>query len=346
MNQEQATSLLRLAEEVEGMHGRDEAAGFDRLEAQHEDLLAALSWFLEHGEPEQALRLGAALYSFWHTRGYAQEGREWLRKILAVPGAPSSVQAKALHRAGMLAFRGDDPAGARAFFDQGLEMARRLGDQQQTAAILLGLGRLVGLRQGDYAAGHRFVDESQKIARLIGDQRLEGSAIHCLAALARLEGDYTRAVSLYMDSLNLCREVGDAGGLTVEQLNLGFMTLKKNDIDAAREWFTDSLRSAHERKDSYVIAPNLLGLADVAARSGDPDRAARLLGSAESVLEKAALVWDPDDRLEYDRIVEAIRDELGSDRMNARVTEGRAMRADDAIASALATAAGAQPSER
>jgi tetratricopeptide (TPR) repeat protein len=175
---------------------------------------------------------------------------------------------------------------------------------------------------------------------------LERTAIHCLAALARLEGDYARAVTFYTDSLNICRELDDAGGVTVEQLNLGFMTLKQNDIDAAREFFAESLRSAQERKDSYVIAPNLLGLADVAARSGDLDHAARLLGSAESVLEKAGLVWDPDDRLEYDRIVKAISDELGTDRMTVMVAEGRTTSADEAIASALATVTGAQYSGR
>jgi hypothetical protein len=153
-------------------------------------------------------------------------------------------------------------------------------------------------------------------------------------------------VTFYTDSLNICRELDDAGGVTVEQLNLGFMTLKQNDIDAAREFFAESLRSAQERKDSYVIAPNLLGLADVAARSGDLDHAARLLGSAESVLEKAGLVWDPDDRLEYDRIVKAISDELGTDRMTVMVAEGRTTSADEAIASALATVTGAQYSGR
>ncbi len=336
MDEERATSLLLLAEQAEGeLKSTDAVAWLDRLEGEHEPLLAALSWFLEHGQFEKALRLSSALYSFWHTRGYLQEGREWFQKLLATPGGSAPIRAKVLHRAGMLAFRAGDQPAARALFEKALPIARGLGDKRQIAATLLGLGRLVALRQGDYAAGHHLFDEGLTIARELGDRRAEGSAIHCLAALARLEGDQERAVTLYTQSLFLHRELGDKQFVATEQLNLGFMTYHKGDTDTAARLFAESLRSSRERGDKYVMPPNLVGLAGVAMKSGDPVRAAHLLGSASALLESAGLVFDPDDQLEYDRIAGAVRAKLGGDKMNAMLTEGRAMKVEQAIGYAL-----------
>lgn len=333
LNEERATSLLLLAEQVEG--GADVAARLDRLEAEHEHLLVALSWFLEHGKAEQALRLGAALYSFWHTRGYLQEGREWLQRLLAAPGGSASIRARALHRAGMLAFRAGDAAAARALFEESLKIARQLGDKQQVASTLAGLGRVVALRLGDYGAGHRLFEESLILARDLGDKQAEGRAIHCLAALARLEGDRERATALYERSLSLHRELGDKQTVAVEQLNLGFMTYHRGDIGTAGGLFAESLRSSYERGDMYVIPPCLVGFAGVALKAGDSARAARMLGAADALLKNAGLVLDPDDRVEYDRIASAVRAELGDEAMNAMWTKGSAMNSEQAIGYAL-----------
>ena len=336
MDEERATSLLLLSEQAEGqLKSPDAVAWLDRLEEEHERLLSALSWFLEHGQFEKAFRLSSALYSFWHTRGYLQEGREWFQKLLATSGGSAPIRAKVLHRAGMLAFRAGDQPAARALFDEGLRVARELGDKRQIAVTLLGLGRLLALRQGDYTAGHRLFNEGLMIARELGDRRSEGSAIHCLAALARLEDNKERAVALYTESLSLHRELGDKQFVAVEQLNLGFMTYHRGDTNTAARLFVESLRSSYERGDKYVMPPNLVGLAGVAIKSGDPVRAAHLLGSAGALLESAGLVFDPDDQLEYDRIAGAVRAKLGGDKMNALLAEGRAMKVEQAIVYAL-----------
>ena len=53
---------------------------------------------------EAALRLGGALWRFWHMRGYLAEGRRWLERALAgADGVAPAVRAKALTGAGVLA---------------------------------------------------------------------------------------------------------------------------------------------------------------------------------------------------------------------------------------------------
>ena len=50
-------------------------------EAEHDNLRAALSWTLEQREAEPA-RLAGALWRFWITRGYYEEGRRWFEGAL------------------------------------------------------------------------------------------------------------------------------------------------------------------------------------------------------------------------------------------------------------------------
>ena len=78
-----AEYFLALAEEAEPMlWGAEDAAWLDRLEQEHDNMRAALSWAIEHEEATLALRVGGALRWFWYMEGYYGEGRRWLEAAL------------------------------------------------------------------------------------------------------------------------------------------------------------------------------------------------------------------------------------------------------------------------
>ena len=93
-----AEYFLTLAEEAyPELRGPDQLEWLERLEAEHDNMRAALSWALERKEAEVALRLGGALWWFWSVRGYHSEGRRWLEAALAIEGRGSpEVRAMAL----------------------------------------------------------------------------------------------------------------------------------------------------------------------------------------------------------------------------------------------------------
>src|SRR5215211_5247743 len=100
-----AQYFLTLAEEAyPELKGANQLEWLERLEAEHDNMRAALSWASERKEAEVALRLGGALWRFWSVRGYYSEGRRWLQEALSMDGrgSPGS-RAMALAGAGSLA---------------------------------------------------------------------------------------------------------------------------------------------------------------------------------------------------------------------------------------------------
>jgi predicted ATPase/DNA-binding SARP family transcriptional activator len=66
-----------------------------QLDADHDNLRAALSWALRN-DHEQALLLGVSLWRYWLARGHFVEGTDWLERILQVAVTPSRPRARAL----------------------------------------------------------------------------------------------------------------------------------------------------------------------------------------------------------------------------------------------------------
>jgi predicted ATPase len=80
-----ASFFLALAEEADpGLEGARQAAWLDRLDTEHDNIMATLSWSLERGgDTELALRMGAALGDFWYLRGIPGKGGAAPRRLRA-----------------------------------------------------------------------------------------------------------------------------------------------------------------------------------------------------------------------------------------------------------------------
>jgi non-specific serine/threonine protein kinase len=99
--------FLAFAEEAEAqLTGSEQAAWYERLEMEHDNLRAALAWCQEaSGGAAAGLRMVGALGRFWEVRGHTAEGRALTASMLSRPGAEprTKARAKALHTAGWMA---------------------------------------------------------------------------------------------------------------------------------------------------------------------------------------------------------------------------------------------------
>src|SRR6266536_3474864 len=207
---------------------------FDRLEAEHDNIRAALGDALEHGRADVALRLGGSVWLFWLTRGYWSEGRRWLESALAASmESDPRLRFDALWGAGLLAVWQGDLERGRAAADELLALAAET-DSSRARAIGVHIAGLVATKRGDWDHAAQLHAESAQLARELGDSWLLSIAVNNLGDVALNRGEYERALELFEESLSIGREQQDQDLLARAFTNLGLTPLMLGDIERAR----------------------------------------------------------------------------------------------------------------
>jgi predicted ATPase/DNA-binding SARP family transcriptional activator len=271
LRRQHAQFFLRLAQEVSSMvRGPEARVGLDRLEKEHDNLWAAVDWFIEVQEAEAGFQLGVILARFWSSRGYLTEARERLAALLALPQAgDTSARAEALTRAGSIAYLQGDYAQAEPLIQQGLTIARAMGDSSGICAALHYLAD-VAVARNDNGAARAYHQEKVEIARAAGDWSGVAGSLIGLGGAAYREGDLDTAQSFYEESLALCRRNdGSSFGLTNPLNCLGCVARDRGDYAAARELFEQALAIGREIDNKIIITTSLYNLGTVAQREGN-----------------------------------------------------------------------------
>jgi len=237
---------LRLAEEAEPeLKGPHQAAWFERLERELDNLRAALNWLLERGEArersEMALRLGASLWYFWTVRSHAHEGGTFLQRALErSEGCAPSVRAKALLAAGdLVGYLGDIDRG-EALCQQGLALFRESGDVAGVGTALYYLGAIETWKTNLAAARSR-LEASLSLLQEVGDKHIMAWTLHFLAAVDSDQGHYLKGRSQAEAGLLLFRELGDTLGIAHSLQNMAENFLSEGDAVKAHPLLEESL---------------------------------------------------------------------------------------------------------
>jgi predicted ATPase/class 3 adenylate cyclase/DNA-binding CsgD family transcriptional regulator len=276
LSRRHAEYYLGLAEQAATkLQGAEQGAWLRRLEADHDNLRAALEW-CQQAEPELALRLACALWRFWEMHSHMSAGRAWLRDTLAAnSGAPAALRARAHHGAGMLAFmQGDYSAAAMA-----LEVAHavfiELGDREGLASVACSMG-IVAWFQGDQAAALAQLMYSVELYRAIVHTWGTADALHYLGHVVLEQGDTARASEIFAESLELFRITGDQRNIALPLKDLGLIASQQGDYVTARARYEESLALSRAVEDSWHSGDTLQRLGDLARLEGDYTQAAAL----------------------------------------------------------------------
>ena len=343
---------LALRFEVE-WRGPDQVAWFARLEREHDNLRAALTWSLAMAgagdsasvSPVDAgLRLGGALWHFWEVRGYLSEGRSWLAGLLALPtpGQDTPARAKALDGAGHLAVLQGDQAVGVPLLLQSLALCRALADKRGSAQALHSLG-LAAQYQGDHASAMARHQESLVLAREVDDRVGIYLAIYNLAVVAQEHGDYARAVALHEESLVLKRAQGDPWSIAFSLQNLGLLAWRQEQVERAVALLQQSLRLRWALQGEVGIAMCLEVLAEIAATRGQAERSARLRGAAEAMLETTGVTLMRGLVTRFAPEETVARTSLDPEVYARALGQGRAMLTEQAVEYALASDTSPEP---
>ncbi len=275
--------FLALAEEAEPrLWGPEDAAWLARLEREHDNMRAALSWTVEHEEAELALRLGGALRWFWYMEGYYSEGRRWLEVALGKDwGTAAQARAEALEGVGWLAWGQGDLDGAHAAAEEGLKLSTEAGLGDVVVANFQNvLGEAVVRQRGDYERAEDLLEESLALHRKARDNRGVAWSLGNLANVSSDRGNYERAKELYEEGLSLSRELGGAELLGAYLISLGYEFLLEGNPEKATALNEEAVVLYRKRRHGGRLQIALDNLGWAALVRGDLGRAEALHGES------------------------------------------------------------------
>jgi predicted ATPase/DNA-binding SARP family transcriptional activator len=273
--------FLKLAEEAEPMlRCGDQLHWLARLDVEHDNLRAALHWAFGSGSWEEGLRLAGSLARFWYLRGYWNEGREWLKLLLAqspsespLPNPMARARARALAGAGWLA---DADGSEIPLYTESLALSRQVGDEWGEAYALRGVVVVnTNVDHLEHAEAH--LQPSLALFRKLKDEWGIGLALFSLGWIAMNYDQVEEATARWAEALRHFRNCGDRWGISVALGALGYVARLQGNYAQAGALTHDSLALFRELGDKAGVSYSLIRLGNLAWRRGDYAEAIALL---------------------------------------------------------------------
>ncbi|MGE5377158.1 MAG: ATP-binding protein, partial [Bacteroidota bacterium] len=328
--------FLMYAEKAEPhIFSTDQRAWANRLEMEHDNLRAALSWSLESDHANEGLQIAGALAWFWHNNGHLSEGSRWFEKLLTSDhGVRGAERAKALRVSSMISRYMGDYVRAETLADSSIKLYREIGDNQGVGLALIDLGDSLRLK-GKREEAIELLQESLSLLQSTGERWGIAYAQVILGDAWFRLGDIERAATQWEASLRLTRDLGDYSLMAWSLGGLADVARLRREYNRAIEMLKKALNTYRElgNKSQPPFTLEALGLA--AAALGKSQHAARLWGAAaswrEAINEPLPLTFQED----YAESIAQARTQLGEEVYASAWSEGHAMSPEQAIALAL-----------
>jgi predicted ATPase/DNA-binding response OmpR family regulator len=298
----QAKWLVRL------VHGLDDQ--LTGLEGEQGNLRVALDALLE-AEPEEALRLSAAVWPFWLRRIELPEARHWLGESLERAHGDSPERLRALLGHAAIEFRSGDAGFGLAKVEEALSLARRLGDPAlEWQAFHFRAAVEIVDDAGVRAASH--YRPALAFAREHGLAAAEAVSAYSLGAAAWVAGDAVEAERLCAESFELFGVLVDSEEPVPALVNVAAMIRPDPNAPGLRLAFEETLLPFADISCRVAAGYVLINWANVVRSAGDDGRARVLLEDGLAHFERSG-----SDQGRADAWARLANLELSEDRLDA-----------------------------
>ena len=309
----------------------------ERIEAEHNNIRAAIGWYREHNPPA-ALRMAAAMTAFWSLRGHHTEGRQRLDELLALVAELSLARVSALNGAAWLAIDQGDYVHSAGLLSESIGLGRALGDTvgEAIATVYLGRCRLSSL---DTAAGAPDVQRAVALASQTGDGPATTLVMFYSGIVALLSAQPEAACDVFGRCAAMAAELGLTQLTGRARQMLGYSLLDLGELAAARAALAEGVPVSMEIGDRWIVQIGLGGFIGLAVKTGRPRLALRLAGAADAFRAANEFSMPAPMQEIVDRWLGPARAKAG--RAAGRlVAEGRQLSPEEAVRLALANEPG------
>ncbi len=375
-------------EAEEPMRGPAMVDWVDRLDAELDNLGAALEWGLE-AAPWTAAAMASALMGYWAVRVMSQDNDarivaviETVRTLVAGEPAGDAAEqvlaAKLMGEAARLWAMSGRAVIALPWAGEALVLADATGDPIARLHALAGLGTatvfagraglggaearrlleeatdlaeqqgtwwMLALAAGFSGAGLVVFDENagNTMLRRAVDAAARSGSPYAIGAVSLAQGrvlgrlgQTDAAVAAFKVAIQRFLELGDERFVLAARSDMAHALRRGGRLDEALAVYRETIDGWIHLGHKGAVANQLENIAYVAVVHGDPDRAVRLLGAAESIREVGRSQMAFDEEPEYAAFLELARTAMAPTAFEEARTAGRALSQSDAVAVALA----------
>jgi non-specific serine/threonine protein kinase len=274
------------------LHRAEQQQWYRHVDADYDNLRAAIEWAAIHDLPLVGLRLSNALAWYWEVRSLWREGFDHINKLLAVleqsvlPPSPEAdlLRADALGISGHLAGWMGSLQTERWRLEESIALARQVGAPGRAimARRLVDLTHHSGDREGRY--NRLALDEAARLAREAGADFILARAQSVGGLAAQYDNDFQTARRLYEDSVRTCHRLGERIFRAPPLSGLTQVAMLEGDLPAARRYAEEQLTLAREQGDSGHWPIALRHVGEVALLQGH-------LAEAREALQESLVLW-------------------------------------------------------
>jgi predicted ATPase/class 3 adenylate cyclase len=240
----------------------------------------------------------------------------------------SRLTAEGLRVFAVARYRQGEFGDALTLIEEGLALARALGDQHLTGYLLGMMGVALDEIGQD---GSPAYSEALDLYHRAGNRIRASSVLNSIACREILAGDLGSAGAHLDEALVSARELGDRELVAFIMGNLGLVAYLQEEDGSARELFIQSLDVARRNGYQSQLGYALLGLALTSSRTGDPRQATLLHGFVDSLFGELGEQLQTLESGLRDADYGRLRSMLGVESFGAAHQAGRSLRPEEAI---------------
>ena len=285
---------------------REQLVWLDRLGAERDNILAALRFAVDDGDADTAVRIAAALTSYWVLGGQNAEGMDWLGTVIAVQGqSPPEAYAvcRVYYAVASILYRQQwtDMSEIRDELDAALAgpaagrshpliiMAQLLvplmendlaevdatmrrvaaGADPWAVAILHLLRGMAAENDGDLVTQRADLAEARARFQALGERWGLAAALNGLASVALGDGDAAAGLRLHDEALSLLQEINAADDAAETQMFRAALMARLGDAQQAHALLEEILESGRRTGSGSTVLKSLYSLAELARSTGD-----------------------------------------------------------------------------
>ena len=301
------------------------------LDAELENVRAALAWFMDRGDHASVQRFAGSLGVYLMDRGLLTEMRSWLEKSLeSESDSPGLVHAVALSRLSQVDYLQGDYESARTAAQRSLIEARAIGDPATIELSMMSLANALEA-QGSLDEALDLQEKALEIVRRLRATRPRRLLVVLIgvgyAALYR--GRHEEAVQYCEEAIALAMELGEQSEGAAARCNLAMSLIALGRIHEAGRLAAEATIWAIDTSDRVLGAACLEVLAACEIEWGNHRAAAQLLGMSEAARRAVGYELEPAERALHDRTIGTLRSAFSDHDMHQAWAEGTALDLDE-----------------